>query len=41
MIALDSAGQIEILEILEIGTASFDELVEKSNKQIHDICASS
>ena len=32
MIALDSPVKLKILEILEIGTASFDELVEKSNK---------
>jgi len=32
MIALDSPVKLKILEILENGTASFDELVEKSRK---------
>ncbi len=32
MIALDSPVKLKILEILENGTASFDELVERSNK---------
>ncbi len=32
MVALDSKVKLKILELLEKGTSSFDELVEKSHK---------
>jgi len=40
MVALDSPVKLKILELLDNGYTSFDELVEKIHEsKIHDICA--